>query len=43
MDDLFYDTADVSIALGVIEVAKSGGCFVEVGVRLELDEETRLR
>ena len=42
MDDLFYDTADVSIALGVIEVAKAGRCFVVVSVRLELDEETRL-
>ena len=39
MDDLFYDTADVSIALGIIEVAKAGRCFIVVGVRLELDKE----
>lgn len=36
MDDFFYDTPNVTIALCVVECAEFGRCLVVVGVRLEL-------
>lgn len=39
VDDFLDDSANVAVALGKVEVAQTGGCFVEVGVRLELETE----
>lgn len=42
MDDFFNDTPNVAIAFGVVKGTKLGGGLVVVGVRLELDDMTRL-
>lgn len=31
VDDLFYDTADITMALSVVESSELCGCFVEAG------------
>ena len=37
MDDVFYNTADVAIALSKVEVAETSRVFVVVGMRFELN------
>jgi hypothetical protein len=37
VDNLLYDSSNVSISLGEIKRAESGGVLVQVGVRLELN------
>ena len=39
MDDLLYNTLDVSIAFGEVERAELGRGLVVVGVRFELDSK----
>lgn len=38
VDDVLYDTTDVTIAFCKVKVAQTGGGFVVVRVGLELDE-----
>ena len=41
MDDVLHNTPDVAIALREVEVAQTGGRFIVMGMRLELDKRDR--
>jgi hypothetical protein len=42
VDDVLYDTSDIAISLGEIEVTQTGRRFVVVRVRFELDNDFSL-